>query len=281
MSCAATSALRTDVSAATSAALVLGRIGAGWLSAVLAAFVVMRALPGDPVAIFLANTGVAANDAVLAAYRAAWGLDRPLPEQFVDWLAGFVRLDWGAELVTGRPIRERVFVGLPWSAAIGCGGLALAGAAGIALGFRAALRPAGLADRLTRALAVGAQAVPAFAVGLVLLWAFAVEWRLVSPFSGTAAERLILPIILVALFSLGAIARVTRAAFAEVAAAPYFMTALAKGLSPAQALWRHGRRRAAIILIAALSPELAWAVGGTLVAETVFAIPGPFGELAR
>ena len=245
-----------------------------WLAVVAASFALIRLLPGDPVAIFLAGQNVAASEAVLAAYRAAWGLDQPLAAQFVRWLGGFLTLDWGLGLTSGRPVRDEILSGLPWSAAIGCGGLALAAALGVPLGFRAALRPGGLADRLSRAVAVGAQALPSFAVGLVLLWAFAVEWRVVRPFSGTAAERLALPILLVAFFSLGTFARVTRAAFAEIAATPYLVTALAKGLAPGEALWRHGRRQAAIVLLAALSPELAWAIGGTIVAEVVFSVPG-------
>lgn len=251
-----------------------GRVAFAWLLVVAVSFALIRALPGDPVAIFLANAGVAANETVLAQYRAAWGLDRPLVVQFGDWLTRFVRLDWGAELVSGRPVRTEVLAGLPWSFAIGCGGLGLAGLIGTLLGFAAALRPRGLADRVSRAFAVGAQAIPAFAVGLGLLWWFSVEWRLVRPFSGAMAERLVLPVALVALFSVGTVARVTRSAFAEVAGEPYFATALAKGLPPRTALWRHGRRHAAIVLLAALSPELAWAVGGTIVAEVVFAVPG-------
>ena len=251
-----------------------GRIALAWLLIVAVSFVVIRALPGDPVAIFLANAGVAASDAVLSDYRIAWGLDRPVATQFVEWLGRFLRLDWGHELASGRPIRSEILEGLPWSMAIGCGGLAIAAVLGTALGFRAACRPGRAADRLSRVLAVSAQALPAFAVGLVLLWWFSVEWRLVRPFSGTVAERLAMPVALVALFSLGTVARVARSAFAETACAPYFVTALAKGLAPQVALWRHGRRHAAIVLLATLSPELAFAVGGTIVAEVVFAVPG-------
>lgn len=266
--------MRAVPAVAIGIAQLAGRVLLAWLLIVAISFVVIRALPGDPVAIFLANSGVAASETVLADYRAAWGLDRSLPVQFLDWLGGFVRLDWGAELTSGRPIRAEILEGLPWSIAIGCGGLALAGLFGTALGFRAALHPGGLADKLSRTFAVGAQALPAFAVGLVLLWWLSVEWRLVRPFSGTVGERLVMPVALVALFSLGAVARVARVAFAETAAAPHFVTALSKGLSPQVALWLHGRRHAAIVLLAALSPELAWAVGGTIVAEVVFAVPG-------
>ncbi|MGJ3264179.1 MAG: ABC transporter permease [Salinarimonas sp.] len=250
-----------------------GFVGA-WLLVTAAAFLLVRAMPGDPVEALLAAGNVAPSADAVAALRAAFGLDRPLPAQFAAWLAGFVTLDWGVSPVTGRPIFAEVAARAPWSAAIGAGGIALAVAGGFALGFAAAARPGGLADGASRALAVLAQALPAFAVGIVLLWLVAVEWRLVRPFTGAPLERLLLPIALVALFSVGSVARVARAAFAEAAIAPFMLTARMKGLSPARALWRHGRRHAGLTVLAAITPEAAWIVGGTAVAEIVFAVPG-------
>lgn len=250
------------------------RLAGAWLLIVAAAFLAIRALPSDP-AVILANAqGVAASPALVAEYHAAWGLDRPLAEQFAGWLMKFLSGDWGRSLSSGRPVFDEFVTRTPWSLAIGCGGLALAALTGFGLGFRGALRPGGLADRLTQALAVAGQSLPGFAVGLVLLWWLAVEWRLLRPLSGGVAERLLLPVLLVALFSLGSVGRVARAAFAEAAAAVWMRTALAKGLSPAVALWRHGRRHAALTVLAAITPELAWVIGGTAVAEVVFGIPG-------
>ncbi|MEO1103850.1 MAG: ABC transporter permease, partial [Pseudomonadota bacterium] len=250
------------------------RIAFGWLVVVIVAFILIRALPGDPVALFLSRGNVAASDAVVADLRAAWGLDRSLFHQLVDWLGGFLTLDWGRSITTGEPILAEVLARLPWSIAIGLGGLLIAIGLGTFVGFEAALRPGGLADRLSRVLAVAAQAVPAFAIGFVLLWLFAVELRWVRPFSGGTLERLVLPVLLVALFSVGSVARVARVAFQDVLAAPWFRTALAKGLSARVALWRHGRRHAALTIAAAFSPELGWVIGGTVMAEVVFGIPG-------
>lgn len=255
-------------------ATFLGRVTLAWLVVVVAAFLLIRALPGDPVSLFLVNTGVQTGDAVVADLRAAWGLDQPLLGQLASWFGGFVTFDWGHSITTGEPILAEIAARLPWSMAIGLGGLALAVALGVWAGFEAAVRPDSLADRLTRALAVGAQAVPAFAIGLLLLWVFAVELRWIRPFSGGVLERVALPILLVALFSIGAVARVCRTAFLSVAASPWFITALAKGLSHREALWRHGRRYAALTVLAAFAPELGWVIGGTVIAEVVFGVPG-------
>ena len=144
----------------------------------------------------------------------------------------------------------------------------------IALGFYAASSPDGIADRLSRLLAIAGQALPSFAVGLILLWFLAAELQWIRPYSGGTLERLVLPICLVALFSIGGVSRIVRAAFADVRVAGYFRTALGKGLAPDTALWRHGRRHAALTLMAGFAPELAWIVGGTAVAEIVFGVPG-------
>ncbi|MFN4100333.1 MAG: ABC transporter permease, partial [Pararhodobacter sp.] len=246
---------------------------AAWLAVSAAAFALFRLAPGDPAAIFAQTAGLAGAE-VEAAFRAAWGLERPLAAQFAGWLSGLAQGDLGLSFRDARPVLDDFAARLPWSLAIGAGGLTLGLAAGTALGFAAALRPGGVADTLTRLLAVAAQALPAFAVGVVALWLLAAEFRIIRPLTGGWPERLLLPVLLVALFSTGSLARLSRMAFAEVRAAPWFRTALAKGLRPRTALWRHGRRHVALSLLAALVPEMAWVIGGTAVAEIVFGTPG-------
>jgi peptide/nickel transport system permease protein len=244
-----------------------------WTAVVAAAFLMLRLMPGDPAAILAESTGTG-GAGLVAELRADWGLDRPLAEQFGAFLGGLVTGDAGRSLVDGRPVLADLAARAPRSAAIGVGGLALATAAGFTLGFLAARRPGGLYDSLTRALAVAGQALPAFAVGLVLLWVLAAELRVIRPLTGGPLERIVLPMLLVALFSTGAVARLARAGFAETVAASWYRTALAKGLSPGHALWRHGRRHAGLTVLAGLVPEVAWAVGGTAVAEIVFGTGG-------
>ena len=246
---------------------------AAWVAVTALAFLVMRLTPGDPASIFAHGTGTGGAE-IETALRSRWGLDRPLWHQFGAWFAGLAQGDWGRSLADGRPVLADFATRAPWSAAIGLGGLGLATGVGFVLGFAAANRPGGAADLLTRVLAVAGQALPAFAVGLVLLWVLAAELRLIRPLTGGPLERLLLPMLLVALFSLGGVARLARAAFSEARAADWYRTALAKGLSPRLALWRHGRRHAGLTVLAGLVPELAWAVGGTAVAEIVFGTPG-------
>lgn len=256
------------------AAQAIGRLALSWLAVVAAAFVLLRLMPGDPVEMFLNSVNVRSGPEIAAAYRTQWGLDGSLATQFLRWLGGFLSLNWGVSFETGRPVAEDFAARLPYSAAIGFGGMTLAVIGGYGLGFMAARWPGGWADTTSRVLSIVGQALPAFAAGLILLWVFGVQLRWIQVFGGGPVERLILPIALVAFFSLGAMARLTRVGFAEVQRSPYFRTALAKGHSHTSALWHHGSAAGALTLIAGLAPELAWIVGGTAVAEIVFGVPG-------
>ena len=207
----------------------VGRLALSWFAVVAAVFVLLRLMPGDPVEVFLAQTNVAAGPETVAAYRAQWGLDGPVAAQFLRWVHGFVTFDWGVSFETGRPVAEDFAARVPYSAAIGVGGMALAVAGGFGLGFAAAHRPGGWADVVSRALAVAGQALPAFAVGLVALWVLGVQLRWINAFGGGFTERTLLPMLLVAFFSIGAMARLTRAGFLDVKLSPYYLTALSKG----------------------------------------------------
>ncbi|MEM9631876.1 MAG: ABC transporter permease [Pseudomonadota bacterium] len=254
--------------------LAVASCGASWIAIVAVSFLLIRLVPGDPIEIYINQVNIRATDELIATYRAAWGLDRSLIEQFLIWLHGFLTLDWGQSFATGQDVVDELQPRLGWSIVIGLGGMASAILLGSGLGFLAALQPGGLADRLSRTLAIGGQALPAFAVGLVVLWFLAAELQLIRPFSGGVIERLVLPVSLVAFFSIGSVSRLVRIGFKEVAQASFMRTALAKGLSPRAALWRHGRRHAAIVLLAGIAPDLAWIIGGTAVAEIVFGVPG-------
>ncbi len=254
--------------------LAVASFGASWIAVVAVSFLLIRLVPGDPVEIYINQVSVRATDELIATYRAAWGLDRNLGEQFAVWLQGFLTLNWGQSFVTGQAVVDELLPRLGWSVAIGFGGMAGAILLGSGLGFLAALRPGGLSDRLSRLFAIGGQALPAFAVGLIVLWILAAELHLIRPFSGGVVERLVLPIALVSFFSVGSISRLVRIGFKEVRQAPYLRTALAKGLSLEAALWNHGCRHTAIVLLAGVAPDLAWIIGGTAVAEIVFGVPG-------
>jgi len=252
---------------------IAARAAIGLVAVSVLAFLIIRALPSDPVTLAIQAWNLPATDEVIRDLRRAWGLDRPLPLQYLGWLGRFVLGDWGTSFRTGAPIADEFLRRLPLSFGIGVGGLVLAALLAVPIGYRAACKPGGWIDRFSRLLAVGAQAVPVFWLGLILLWLLAVKWRLMRPFAdhpGTIA----LAIALVAFASLGPLARVYRRALIEVEHQPFFRTALAKGLSREQALWRHGGRHALYALLASLRAEAGWAIGGTATVEVLIGLPG-------
>jgi peptide/nickel transport system permease protein len=255
------------LAAAARAALLL------WLAS-LVVFVLLRAVPGDPVLIGLFERGMGATPENIAALREFWGFDQPWWAQYAGWMGHLLVGDWGQSLRTGRPVAGELLARLPWSVAIGAGGLGLAAVLSLPLGFLSALRPGGAVDRATRLLTIGAQTVPSFLVAIVLASLISAQLGLLRVYTGTPAERLVLPIVLVAVYSIPRLARVVRSGYLLGAEAPHLTTAMAKGLSTAQALARHAGRPALLALIAALLPQAAWVIGGTAVVEIVFAVPG-------
>lgn len=262
----------------TAIALAAGRrVGQGaalLLLVLLASFVLVRLMPGDPADIRLMSGGLGLEPGAAAELRARLGLDKPLWAQFLDWLGSLARLDAGRSFATDRPVLPDLVARLPWSVAIGLGGLLLGASFGVALGILAACRRGGVAGALSRLLAVASQAVPAFAVAFLVYWLIAIEWGLVRPVHGGALERLVGPVLVVALFSMGVFARVTVATLEEVERQPWFVAARARGLSRQRALILHGGPHVLLAALAVLVPELGWAIGGTAVTEIVFGVPG-------
>jgi peptide/nickel transport system permease protein len=262
----------------TAIALAAGRrAGQGvalLLLVLLASFVLARMMPGDPVDIRLMSGGIGLEPGAAAELRARLGLDQPLWSQFLDWIGGLARLDAGRSLASDRPVLAELAARLPWSVAIGLGGLLLGAALGVALGVLAACRRGGVAGAVSRALAVASQAVPAFAVAFLIYWLIAIEWGLVRPIGGGVVERLAGPVLVVALFAIGVFARVTIATLEEVERQPWFLAARARGLSRERALVVHGGPQVQLAALAVLVPELGWAIGGTAVTEIVFGVPG-------
>jgi peptide/nickel transport system permease protein len=251
----------------------VGRAAIHLLAASALAFFIVRAMPGDPAALLLLAQGQAADPATVAALHAQWGLDRSLPGQYAAWLGDFLAGDWRTSFRTGRPIFEEFAARLPVTLTVGFGAFALAlGIAG-PLAEAAAARPHGWQDRVLDAATLGAQAVPGFWLGCLLIWVFAVELRAIALFEA-GPQRYVLPIAVVALAVLGPLAQVYRAGLREVARSDYVRAALARGAPRARVVAQQGRRYAALGLLSTAAAEAGTVVGGTAVVETVFGLPG-------
>lgn len=239
----------------------------------LASFTLIALMPADPVQIAIRVWNLTATDETVAALRQEWGLDRPLLLRYLHWLADFVTGDWGRSFRTGEPVFTEFRERLPVSLMLGLAGMLIAIAVAVPIGFFAAARPGGIANRASRALSVFVQAVPGFWLGLVLLWVLGVQLRWIRPFA-TDATAIVLPVLLIASHSAAVFARVYRRDMMETTRQPYFRTALAKGLSRRQALWRHAHRGAFYALLSAVRSEAGWVIGSTATMEILFNLPG-------
>ena len=238
----------------------------------LIVFVVGRLAPGDPVQILF---GDISNPTVEARARAQLGLDQPLPVQYLRFLGGLARLDFGSSYVY-RGVRVSAIIGqaLPISLALGAAALLLAVLAGVPLGLAAALRPRSLLDQSVRLVTLLGVAVPFFvvAVGLVLLFSLRLRWLPVSGW-GTPAH-LVLPVVVLMLRPMAYITRITRLAVLQAFGQDYIRTARAKGLPLPAVTLRHALRNAAITIATTVGLALSLAFTGAFVTEIIFGIPG-------
>lgn len=245
----------------------------GMVALSFASFTLIAWMPADPVQIAIRVWNLTATSETVAALREGWGLDRPLILRYLHWLVDFVTGDWGRSIRTGESVFAEFIERLPLSLMLGISGLLLAIAVAVPLGFSAAARPGGIADRASRAFSVFVQAVPGFWLGLVLLWLLGVQLRWIRPFS-TDITAIVLPVILIACHSAAVFARIYRRDMIETTRQPYFRTALAKGLSHRQALLRHAHRGAFYALLSAVRSEAGWVIGSTATMEILFNLPG-------
>jgi peptide/nickel transport system permease protein len=249
------------------------------LIASLIVFTLPRLIPGDAVQLMLAEKAYAKD---IAELRAKLGLDRPMHVQYVDWLGHVVRGDLGESLWTRRPVLEEIGQRLPVTLTLA--GFALTFALTIALpvGVISATRQDSLADLLARSTAILGLSVPNFwlATLLIVMPAIWWGWRPVGDFIefGTNPlgylRQLLLPALILGIAASAALMRLTRGMLLEVLRQDYVRTARAKGLAGRAVVLKHGLRNAIIPVITLLGTQLPQIIGGTVVIETVFGLPG-------
>jgi peptide/nickel transport system permease protein len=234
-------------------------------------FVVTR-LVGDPVKVMLPLEATAEQR---AEFERQLGLDRPIAVQFVDFMGGLTRLDFGDSLWQRRPAMTIVFEKLPLTLQLAFLGVGLALILSIPLGILAALRPGGVADRSTVFLSLIGLSVPQFWLGLLLIVVLAVrlQWLPTSGI-GTPAH-LLLPVVTMALPALARLVMIVRSSMIDELNQQYVKTCFAKGLSFRRVVGVHALRNAALPVVTLCGWELIRAVAGySVVVETVFAWPG-------
>ena len=234
------------------------------------AFIVLR-VSGDPVQSLL---GPDATVEEIAQFREAWGLDRPLPEQYLRYVVQMASGEFGTSYRDGRSVTEIIAERVPWTVLLGLSAYAVAILVGVPAGIVAALRRGSALDRLVMGFAVFGFALPNFFLGilLILLFSLTLQWL---PSSGTGSIlHLLMPAATLGVYTAGTLARFTRSAMLEVLSKPYMRAAAAKGAPPLYRVLRHALPNAAIPIVTIIGLNLGALVGGAVVVETVFAWPG-------
>ena len=252
---------------------LLIRFGRALLTIVLVvtfAFVVLR-LSGDPAMLIL---NVDAPPAAIAAFREAWGLDRPLYVQYAAYFGQILHGDLGQSMRDGRPAAQLVWERLPATLTLAIPALLIKIGLGIPAGGQAALHRGSWTDRLVMALAVAGFTVPSFVLGLVLVLVFAVQLGWLPSGGNISPLSPILPVITLGVGGAAVLARFTRSAMLEVLGQPYIRAAMAKGVPWHRVVRGHALPNAAIPTVTIVGFMVGSLMAGAVVVESVFSWPG-------
>lgn len=237
----------------------------------LLVFFSLHLAPGDPAAII---AGDQAREEELVVIRQRYGLNDPLPVQYVHWVGRVMRGDFGVSHWGARPVGPDLMNAFPISMNVALGGLVVAIVLGIPAGVIAAVRRDGLLDLGIMGMSVAGMSMPVFWVALLLLLLFSLRLGLLPSSGWGTFSHYILPVFSVSLASLALIARMTRSLMVELLLEDFVRTARAKGLASRAVLYKHALRNALPPLVTVIGLRLGLLVGGAVITETVFAVPG-------
>jgi peptide/nickel transport system permease protein len=243
------------------------------------AFLLLSLLPGDPAVII---AGEQASPAAIAHVRQQLGLDRPYVEQIAIWLFNLTHGNFGASLILNQSVLSAVGERLPVTLSLAALSLSFTIPTGVFLGSLAACYRRRWIDSAVMTIALLGVSVPAFWVAIlgVVLFSVRLGWVPSSGFVplsqgiGPWFASMVLPALILSLFQIGFLARMTRAAMLDVLSQDYIRTARAKGMSEWQTVGKHALRNALIMIITTAGILLSAAIGGSVIIEQVFALPG-------
>ena len=246
-------------------------------------FLILRLVPGDPAAAIL---GANATTAQVCQVRIELGLNKPIYTQFASWLGGVLHGSFGQDYVNDQSITAEIGSRLPVTLELACFAFVLAAVVAIPAGVLAAVWRDSWLDRCVKAFSVLGIAVPDFVLGILAILLFSLTLGVVPssgfvPLSaslGGNLRSLILPAAALAAGLAGVLTRVTRAAMLDILQADYIRLARANGMAPGSIVFRYALRNAAIPIVTVAGMQAGYLLGGTVVVEQLFAIPG-IGQL--
>ncbi len=238
----------------------------------LLVFSMLHLVPGDPVKMMLGEFQT--SPAQIAKLQAQLHLDEPLPQQFGRYVWDALHGDLGRSIRSNKPVTREIMDNLPSTLQLALSGLLVAAVLGITLGVLAAVKQYSWMDAGSMLVALIGISMPSFWLGLLLIFAFSLRFRLFPATGGGDLKHLILPAVTLGLGASAIIARLTRSSMLEVLRNEYVTTARAKGLKESRVIIRHALKNALIPVVTIFGLQFGQLLAGTVVIETVFGRPG-------
>jgi peptide/nickel transport system permease protein len=249
----------------------------------MAVFSVMHLLPGDPLMIYVGEMSIGSmTEQALQDLRHEFGLDKPLPLQYLSWIGGIFRGDFGTSVIYREKVTKLMIECYPVTLHLGILAFLLSGLLGIGFGLLAGIRRGQWLDEVTTALTYLGVATPAFWLGILMIYVLGLKLRLL-PISGytpptddfwLSTRQSIMPVICLAIAGLASTARQMRTSIIEVMHRDYIRTAWSKGLKEGDIVRRHALKNSMIPVVTVIGLNVRQIFGGSVIVETVFAIPG-------
>lgn len=237
-------------------------------------FFLMYISPSDPVSVMLSEAGMAISEESIAQIKSELGLDRPFLVQYLHWLSGLLRGDFGKSLVSNMTVGEKLIKALPASFYLMCSSMLLTLVISIPLGIFLAVHKDGPADYFVRFLTFIGTALPSFTAAIFLIYFFAVRLKWVPVLAAYSLKGLILPSVTLAIAMSSKYIRQIRAAVLDELAQPYVVGIRARGVAENQILYRNVLKNVMVTVVTLTGLSMGSLIGGTVVIESIFAWPG-------
>ena len=243
-------------------------------------FLLLRLSPGDPAAVIAGDYATAED---VQKIREKLGLSEPIFVQFDTWLGSLIQGDLGTSIFSNKPVTELIAQRLEPTLMLALTTIIFSILVAVPLGTIAAFRAGSWIDRLVMLFSVGGFSIPVFVLGYILIYYFSITWRILpvqgyrSPFEDGMLpfiQHIILPTLTLSVIYIALLARMTRASVMEVLEEDYIRPARAKGLSEVKILMRHDLGNAAVPIVTVIGIGIALLIGGVVVTESVYNIPG-------
>ena len=243
-------------------------------------FLLLRLSPGDPAAVIAGDYATAED---VERIREKLGLSEPIAVQFATWVSALLQGDFGTSIFSSKPVTELIMQRLEPTLLLATSTIIFSVIVAVPLGTIAAYKSGSWIDRFVMFFSVGGFSIPVFVLGYILIYFFSLTWRILpvqgykSPFEFGIMpflQHIILPTITLSVIYIALLARMTRASVIEVLEEDYIRTARAKGLSETKILMRHALKNAAVPIVTVIGLGIALLIGGVVVTESVYNIPG-------